>query len=60
MQHSSKKKEIEFLIEKFHQTEKVRTPSDIVKVYDRVMGCPMSESAFLDVLNKTLKEFNIT
>lgn len=54
-----KKKEIEFLIEKFHLAEKVRTPSDIVKVDDRVMGCPMSEQAFLDVLNKTLKEFNI-
>jgi coenzyme F420-reducing hydrogenase gamma subunit len=54
-----KKKEIEFLIEKFHQAEKVKTLTEIVKVDDRVLGCPMSEQAFLDMMNKTLKEFNI-
>ncbi|MFH0970467.1 MAG: hypothetical protein V1776_03340 [Candidatus Diapherotrites archaeon] len=54
-----KLKEIEFLIEKFHQAKKVRTIGEIVKVDDHVPGCPMSETAFLDVLNKTLKEFKI-
>ncbi|MEK6970764.1 MAG: hypothetical protein AABW68_03665 [archaeon] len=54
-----KMKEIEFLIEKFHQAKKVRTIGDVVKVDGQVPGCPMAEAAFLDVLDKTLKEFKI-
>ncbi len=54
-----KMKEIEFLIEKFHQAKKVRTLEEVVKVDERVPGCPMGEQMFLDMLNKTLKEFKI-
>lgn len=52
-------KEIEFLIKKFHMAKKVRTVSDIVKVDDKVPGCPMNEEAFLNIVDKYLKEFKI-
>ena len=32
---------------------------DVVRVDDSVPGCPMLESSFLNVLNKSLKEFGI-
>jgi len=54
-----RKKEIEFLIERFHMARKVRTLKDIVKVDEQVPGCPMNEETFLKVLNKLLKEFKI-
>ena len=56
---SKKKKEIEFLIERFHQAKKVKKLSEVVKVDDKVPGCPMNEELFLKVLNKCLKEFKI-
>ena len=54
-----KKKEIDFLVKRFSLAKKVRTLSDIVKVDDQVPGCPMTESGFLKVLEKYLKEFKI-
>jgi len=56
---SEKKKEIEFLIKKFHMAKKVRNVSRVVKVDYKVPGCPMNESLFLEVLGKCLKEFKI-
>jgi sulfhydrogenase subunit delta len=53
------KKEIEFLIERFNQAEKVRTVKDIIKVDDVVEGCPMTEEAFTHILNKYLVEFGV-
>ncbi len=53
------KKEIEFLIKKFHQSKRVKTVEEVVKVDDRVPGCPMNEGVFLQTLNKYLKEFDI-
>jgi coenzyme F420-reducing hydrogenase gamma subunit len=53
------KKEIEFLVKRFKQTDKVRKLSDIVVVDDEVNGCPMDESAFLSILDKYLKEFGV-
>jgi sulfhydrogenase subunit delta len=38
--------------------EKVLKLDDIVKVDDKVEGCPMVEQKFLEVLGKYLKEFN--
>ena len=35
------KKEIEFLIERFKQTDKVRTVKEMVTIDDEVPGCPM-------------------
>jgi NAD-reducing hydrogenase small subunit len=53
------KKEIEFLLKRFNQAEKVRMIKDVVKIDDAVPGCPMGEEAFLKVLDKYLKEFGV-
>lgn len=53
------KKEIEFLVLRFQQTPVVRKVKDIVQVDDEVPGCPMDEPAFLNVVNKYLKEFGV-
>lgn len=53
------KKEIEFLIKRFHQSGKVSKLDEIVRVDEKVPGCPMSEQGFLNVLNKMLKEFGV-
>lgn len=53
------KKEIEFLLIRFKQSDKVRTIKDIVQIDDEVAGCPMQEDVFLGVLNKYLAEFGV-
>ncbi len=50
---------IKFLLDRFNQGEKVKKLDDIVTVDERVQGCPMTESAFLAVLDKMLAEFGI-
>ena len=57
--NEQQKKEIEFLIKKFHQAKKVRKLEEIVKVDDKVPGCPMNEKTFLEALNRCLKEYDI-
>ncbi|MFH1290002.1 MAG: hypothetical protein ABIH92_01195 [Nanoarchaeota archaeon] len=52
-------KEIEFLLRKFHQADKVHKLEDLVKVDAKVPGCPMGEETFLKVLNQMLGEFGI-
>jgi coenzyme F420-reducing hydrogenase gamma subunit len=52
-------KEIEFLLKKFHQADKVSKLEDLVKVDAKVPGCPMNEAVFLKTLDKMLKEFKI-
>ena len=54
-----RKHEIEFLIRKFHMNKKVLTLKEVVKVDDEVTGCPMTEEAFLQGLNRCFKEFKI-
>jgi coenzyme F420-reducing hydrogenase gamma subunit len=54
-----RKKEIEFLIKKFHQAKKVKKLEEVIKVDAKVPGCPMSEKIFLETLNNCLKEFKI-
>ena len=39
------KKEIEFLLKSFKQSDKVRTIKDVVAVDDEVPGCPMEEES---------------
>ncbi len=55
----STKKAIQFLIDRFGQSEKVRTLKDIVAVDAALPGCPMNEQKFLEVLNGYLKEFKV-
>jgi sulfhydrogenase subunit delta len=54
------KGEIDFLIKRFKQTDKVRSLKEIVTVDDEVPGCPMDEGIFLRALGKYLKEFGVT
>lgn len=50
---------IRYLIEKFGQTEMVKSIPEVIEVDDKVPGCPMNETIFLQVLEKYLKEFGI-
>ena len=54
------KKEIENLLIRFQYADKVKKLSEIVIVDDQVPGCPMDENIFLQIVNKYLKEFEIT
>ena len=51
------KDEIKALVERFKQSERVRTVKEIVTVDDMVQGCPMAEQPFLVILDKYLREF---
>lgn len=53
------KAEIQFLIDRFGQFDKVLTVKDVVKVDGEVPGCPMEEQVFLDTLDKYMKEFGV-
>lgn len=50
--------EIKPILEKFSYKEKVLKVSDLVKVDEVVIGCPMDERIFLQVLNKYLNASN--
>lgn len=52
--------EIKHILARFSYADKVRKLSEIVTVDDQVPGCPMDENIFLNVINKYLKEFEIT
>ncbi|MBU1988939.1 MAG: hypothetical protein KKD94_05680 [Nanoarchaeota archaeon] len=52
-------KEIEGLLRKFHQVDKVSKLEDLVRVDAKVPGCPMGEERFLKVLNQMLEEFGV-
>ena len=54
------KNEIKEILLKFHHTDMVKTLREIITVDDSVNGCPMSEQAFLTILDKYLHEFEIT
>jgi coenzyme F420-reducing hydrogenase gamma subunit len=54
------KEEVAFLVERFKQTDKVRSLKQIVTVDAEVPGCPMEEKLFLDLLDRYLKEFGVT
>ncbi len=50
---------IEWYLLNFDYSEKVRKLDDVIKVDDYVQGCPMNVQAFMAVLDKYLKQFNI-
>lgn len=52
--------EIKNLLIRFQYADKVRKLSEVVLVDDQVPGCPMDENAFLQIVNKYLKEFGVT
>lgn len=51
---------VEPFLKKWNLYRKVLRVDEVVKVDDRVEGCPMSEQKFVEVLEKYLKEFAIT
>ncbi|MFH0971418.1 MAG: hypothetical protein V1835_02515 [Candidatus Micrarchaeota archaeon] len=53
------RKEIQFLVDKFHQLDKVLSIPQIITVEDMVPGCPLDEAKFLQVLDKYLVEFGV-
>lgn len=53
------KEKIAFLLERFKFAEKVKRLDEVVKVDAVVPGCPMTETAFLKVLDDALTEFGI-
>lgn len=55
----STKHEIEAIITRFSYAPFVRKIADVVPIDSQVPGCPMTEAAFLMVMNKYLVEFGI-
>ncbi|MEK7166330.1 MAG: hypothetical protein AAB874_05985 [Patescibacteria group bacterium] len=53
------KEEINMLLLRFKQSDRVKKVSEVVTVDDLVQGCPMNETKFLEVVNKYLREFQI-
>jgi NAD-reducing hydrogenase small subunit len=53
------KADIEFILKRFKQAEKVLMVKEVVKVDAEVPGCPMEENVFLNVLDTYLKEFGV-
>ncbi len=51
--------EIQFLIKRFKQSDKVRAIKEVVKVDGDVPGCPMEEAVFLSTLHDCMKEFGV-
>lgn len=54
-----RKQEIKFIIERFAHREKVVPIDEIVKIDDKVPGCPMNEELFLKTLDKYRKKFRV-
>jgi len=51
--------EIKDILAKFRHSQTVKYLRQIIAVDAEVNGCPMGEKAFLELLDKMLKEFNI-
>lgn len=51
--------EIKNILIRFQYADKVKKLPEVVQVDDFVNGCPMDENAFLQIVNKYLKLFNI-
>jgi coenzyme F420-reducing hydrogenase gamma subunit len=50
---------IKFYMSQFDYSQKVKRLDEVIKVDDKVEGCPMSVEMFSEVLEKYLKLFNI-
>ncbi len=54
-----KKKEVQFIVERFKLLPIIKAPPELVKIDDMVPGCPMVEAKFVEVLNKYLGVFGV-
>jgi coenzyme F420-reducing hydrogenase gamma subunit len=50
---------IEWYLSHFDYSDKVKKLEDVIKVDDKVDGCPMNVKIFMEVLTKYLKEFEV-
>ncbi|OGC45348.1 hypothetical protein A2V49_00895 [candidate division WWE3 bacterium RBG_19FT_COMBO_34_6] len=50
---------IDWYLKHFDYSDKVKKLEEVIKVDDRVEGCPMSIPVFMEILTKYLKLFNI-
>jgi sulfhydrogenase subunit delta len=50
---------IKWYLKNFNYSPKVKKLADVIKVDDMVNGCPMNVPAFLEILQKYLRLFNI-
>lgn len=50
--------EIQFLLDRFDYSDKVKKLEDVIKVDYKVPGCPMNEKIFLETVSQLLKDFN--
>ena len=50
------KKEIKPLVEKLGQLERMKAPTEIIKVEETVPGCPMLENKFVEVMEKYIRQ----
>lgn len=50
---------IKWYMKQFDYNEKVRKLEDVIKVDDKVQGCPMSAQSFIQTVEKYLKLFKI-
>ncbi len=53
------KEEIAFYLKQFHQADTVYALHELIKVDDKVPGCPMIESMFVKTMDKYLHEFGV-
>lgn len=53
------KEDIAPYLQKYHQLDKVMALEEVIKVDDKVPGCPMIEDMFLKVVEKYLKLYKI-
>lgn len=49
---------IQWYLSHFDYSDKVKRVEDVVKVDDKIEGCPMDQNAFLNILDKYLKMLN--
>lgn len=52
---AEKKKEISFLLHKFHQLPKVLSAKDVVKVDYEAPGCPIDENKFISMVDNIVR-----
>jgi len=53
------KKEIGFILERFHHLKDVLSVKDVVEVEAELPGCPMDPGQFVGVVKKALTEFKV-